>query len=95
MKLNKRDNDFLNIARKAGITSEQAFEFIEQLKKHTYKNQSLFVRGFGTIEVVKHKPRTALQFTGEPRMIPSFKRVKVKMNLDYRNKLNNIKKHST
>lgn len=90
MNLNKRDEKFVKICKKAKITPEQAFDFIEQIKKLTLKNESIFVRGFGTIEVHTYKGNKVWNMhTGERFLSPDYKRIKIKLNRDFQNKLNN------
>jgi nucleoid DNA-binding protein len=92
MNLNKRDEKFVKICKKAKITTEQAFDFIEQIKKLTLqkRSNSLFIRGFGTIEVHKYKGHmVGNKYTGERFLSPSYKRIKIKLNRDFQNKLNN------
>ena len=90
MNLNKRDETFIKLCKRAKITPKKAFEFIEQIKKLTLKNEPIFVRGFGTIEVHTYKGHmVGNKYTGERFLSPDYKRIKVKLNRDFQNKLNN------
>ena len=90
MNLNKRDETFIKLCKKAKITPKKAFAFIEQIKELTLRNEPIFVRGFGTIEVHTYKGHmVGNKYTGERFLSPDYKRIKVKLNRDFQNKLIN------
>lgn len=90
MNLNKKDETFIKICKKAKITPKKAFAFIEAIKELTLRNEPIFVRGFGTIEVHTYKGHmVGNKYTGERYLSPDYKRIKIKLNRDFQNKLNN------
>ena len=75
------------------LTLSTAFKAVDGviriMKENLVKGNDIFLRGFGTLAVVEHKERNAVNFaTEEPIVIPAHKTIKFKPAGDLKDQLN-------
>lgn len=71
-------------------TAQKAIDtMLHILKQSLIKGDDIFLRGFGTIAVVKREARNARHFkTGETITVPAYRTIKIKVSKELKDSLN-------